>query len=151
MTKISAGLLLYRKVESGIEVMLVHPGGPFWAKKDDGSWSVPKGIVDENEDLKDAARREFEEEIGQPAPKGKIIELGSVKYGDKKVFCWAVESDFATESIQSNLVKIEWPPRSGKLQDFPECDKAEWFEVTTAKTKILKGQQPFIERITELA
>lgn len=149
MPKISAGLLLFRRGQSGSQVMLVHPGGPFWAKKDDGSWSLPKGLADEQEDLQHAAQREFAEEIGSPAPAGELLSLGSVSYSNKKVFAWAIEADLDVSSIQSNTIQLEWPPKSGTMRDFPECDRAAWFDLETAKVKLVKGQTAFIERLAQ--
>jgi predicted NUDIX family NTP pyrophosphohydrolase len=133
-----------------MEVLLVHPGGPFWAKKDLGAWSVPKGEFPPGEDALVAARREFEEETGF-AVDGRFIQLTPVKQsGGKLVQVWAVEGDCDASAVRSNTFSIEWPPRSGKEQQFPEIDRAEWFTIEAAKQKILKGQIPFIEELKRI-
>jgi predicted NUDIX family NTP pyrophosphohydrolase len=147
MVKLSAGLLPYRRTPKGVEVMLVHPGGPFWAKKDAGAWSIPKGEHTEDEDPRAAAKREFSEETGLPAPEGDLIPIGEVKYGNKKVAGWAVEADFDVTTIKSNMVTIDWPPRSGQTMEIPECDRAGWFTLAKATGKLVKGQVPFIDTI----
>lgn len=147
MIKVSAGILVYRRKNSGVEILLVHPGGPFWSKKDAASWSVPKGMCDPGEELLDAAHREFTEETGFTVPHGQTIDLGSVKYGDKRVNVWAVEGDLDAKAIKSAFITVDWPP--GKQTQFPECDKAAWFDPQTAAYKIVKGQLPFIERLTD--
>jgi len=145
MSKQSAGLLLFRQGAEGIEVLLAHPGGPFWAKKDDGSWSIPKGELEEGEDPLAAAKREFEEEMGLP-PAGAFLPLQPLKQsGGKLVFAWAVRSDFDPSRLKSNRFSMEWPPKSGRRQEFPEVDRAAWFGVETARRKILKGQAPFLD------
>jgi predicted NUDIX family NTP pyrophosphohydrolase len=149
MVRLSAGLLLYRSGEHGVEVMLVHPGGPFWANKDDGAWSLPKGEYNEAEEPHLAAKREFTEETGLPAPDGELIDLGEVKYGNKKVVGWAIEGDADVSHITSNLITIDWPPKSGKTIEVPECDRAEWFDLVTAQTKLVKGQVPFIDALAK--
>ena len=153
--KRSAGLLFFRRREDATEVLLVHPGGPLWARKDDGGWSVPKGEVEENEDLLAAARREVEEETGA-RPSGAFIPLPPVRQtGGKVVHVWAVECDFDPASLVSNLFEMEWPPRSGRRQSFPEVDRADWFDLETAARKILPSQtivlQHLRERLTETA
>jgi predicted NUDIX family NTP pyrophosphohydrolase len=149
MPKFSAGLLLFRKRHEEIEVFLVHPGGPYWAKKDEGAWSLPKGEYDQSEDALEAAKREFLEETGFSAS-GAFLPLGEVKQpGGKHVMAWALEADVDARSIVSNPFSVEWPPKSGKLQQFPEVDRAEWFSLTRARAKILKGQVPFLERLTK--
>ncbi|WP_082072796.1 NUDIX domain-containing protein [Hyphomicrobium sp. 99] len=148
-TATSAGLLLYRD-RNGLEVMLGHPGGPYWRKKDDGSWTVPKGEVIGGEDLYKAALREFVEEIGFH-PKGSAVPLGSVRQaGGKCVHVWAIEDDWNPETLVSNTFSIEWPPRSGRMQDFPEIDRAQWFDLATAHAKILKSQAEFLNRLALL-
>jgi predicted NUDIX family NTP pyrophosphohydrolase len=138
--KQSAGLLLFRRRAGSLEVLLVHPGGPFWARKDDGAWSIPKGEVDEHEDALAAARREVEEETGA-RPSGPFISLASLhQRGGKIVHVWAVESEFDPSSLTSNLFELEWPPRSGRRRSFPEVDRADWFDLTTASRKILASQ-----------
>lgn len=145
-SKKSAGILLYRKSKS-IEFLLVHPGGPFWKNKDLGAWSIPKGEFSENEEPLAAAIREFEEEVGVKL-KGKFIELSPVKQKNGKlVFAWALEGDIDISSIKSNLFEIEWPPKSGKKQMFPEIDKAQWFSFEDAKQKIISAQVSFIEEL----
>lgn len=148
MTKHSAGILMYRSREDSLEVFLVHPGGPFWAKKDDGAWSIPKGEFDvENEDPLEAAKREFEEETGI-ALEGDFVPLDTLKQSSMKiVHAWAVEGDCDAAKIKSNTFSMEWPPRSGKQQEFPEVDRAGWFDIETAKIKILKGQRALIDRL----
>src|SRR5262252_3749819 len=127
MAKLSAGLLMYRRREGGLEVFLVHPGGPFWAKKDLGAWSIPKGEYDEGEEPLAAARREFEEETGIQ-PEGHFVPLKTIKQpGGKTVLAWAFEGDADVAAIKSNTFSMEWPPHSGKQQDFPEVDRAGWF------------------------
>lgn len=145
MPKASAGILLYRFIEKTVEVFLVHPGGPFWAKKDVGVWSIPKGEFQTSEDPREAARREFQEETGQMID-GDFLALSPVKQsGGKIVYAWAVEGDCDEKNIQSNMFSLEWPPRSGKMQEFPEIDRADWFDLQTAQEKILKGQLGLIE------
>jgi predicted NUDIX family NTP pyrophosphohydrolase len=150
MAKSSAGLLMYRRRHGVIEVLLVHPGGPFWAKKDLGSWSIPKGLFEQDEDPLEAAKREFKEETGYQAT-GKFIPLTSLKQaGGKIIHAWAVEGNLDTSSIKSNTFPMEWPPRSGKWKNFPEVDRAEWLTIDVAKEKILKGQIGFIEELQKI-
>jgi predicted NUDIX family NTP pyrophosphohydrolase len=145
MTKRSAGLMVYRRRDDGVEVFLVHPGGPFWAKKDDGSWSIPKGEFEEGEESLDVARREFFEETGVEV-NGDFVEVGQVKQaGGKVVMAWAVEGDFDPASLRSNAFEMEWPPRSGRMQKFPEVDRGAWFPVDAARGKILKSQEPLLD------
>jgi predicted NUDIX family NTP pyrophosphohydrolase len=147
MAKRSAGLLLYRWRDESIEVFLVHPGGPFWAKKDVGAWSIPKGEYVDGEDPLSAARREFEEETGFPAPVN-VLALGDVKQaGGKIVNAWAAEGDCDPAKLVSNLCDIEWPPRSGRKMKIPEVDRAAWFSMDEARQKILPSQLPFIDRL----
>jgi predicted NUDIX family NTP pyrophosphohydrolase len=147
MSKISAGILLTRVTAQGREVLLVHPGGPFWAKKDDGAWSIPKGEAGDGEDLLAAARRELAEETGC-APDGPAVPLGSVRQaGGKVVHAWAIEADFDPANLRSNTFSIEWPPRSGRRRDFPEVDRAAWFSLSRARDKILAAQRPFLDRL----
>ncbi len=146
MPKLSAGLLMFRRANTGIEVLLVHPGGPFWQKKDIGSWSVPKGEYEKGEDPLEAAKREFEEETGV-APRGDFISLEEVKQSSGKVIAvWALEGNCSAEQVRSNTFQMEWPPRSGKLQEFPEVDRAGWFSLEEARDRISKGQVSFIEK-----
>jgi predicted NUDIX family NTP pyrophosphohydrolase len=145
--KKSAGLLLYRWRNRELEIFLVHPGGPFWARKDDGAWSIPKGEIAENEDPLKAAKREFFEETGFEAD-GNFIALTPVKQaGGKWVYAWAVEGDCEAGAIKSNIFLMEWPPRSGDKKEFPEVDRAGWFPLETAKQKILKGQVSLLEEL----
>jgi predicted NUDIX family NTP pyrophosphohydrolase len=148
--KENAGLLMYRLRDSTLEVFLVHPGGPYWAKKDLGSWSIPKGEFEEGEDRLNAAKREFREETGF-LPEGSFAALTPVKQpGGKTVYAWAVRGDCDAETIVSNRFSIEWPPRSGKRQEFPEVDRAGWFTMDVAKEKILKGQLGFLEELRRI-
>lgn len=148
MTKRSAGLLLYRKRGTSFEIFLVHPGGPFWAKKDLGAWSIPKGEYQDGEEALDAARREFMEETGFAAP-ANAVALGEVKQaGGKIVMAWAAEGDCDPERMVSNVCSIEWPPRSGRMIEIPEADRGGWFALDEARERILKSQQPFLERLT---
>jgi len=145
-----AGLMMYRWCNSALEVFLVHPGGPYWAKKDLGAWSIPKGECAEDEDRLDAAKREFQEETGF-LPEGNFIALTPIKQpGGKLVHAWAFKGDCDAEAIVSNTFSIEWPPRSGKRQAFPEVDRAEWFTIDAAKKKILKGQVGFLEELERM-
>jgi predicted NUDIX family NTP pyrophosphohydrolase len=145
--KKSAGLLLYRSETVGLEVLLVHPGGPFWQRKDEGAWSIPKGEIDEGEDELAAARREFSEETGY-TPKGTAHDLGSVRQpSGKDVHVWAVQDDWDATRLVSNTFDVEWPPHSGHTHTFPEVDKAAWFDLDAARTKILKGQIAFLDRL----
>ncbi len=147
MPKRSAGLLLYRQRDESVEVLLVHPGGPFWAKKDLGAWSIPKGEYAENENPLTAARREFEEETGFPAPTD-ATPLGELKQaGGKMVVAWSAEGDCDPEKLVSNRCQVEWPPRSGRMIDIPEVDRAAWFSMKEARERILKSQQPFLDRL----
>jgi predicted NUDIX family NTP pyrophosphohydrolase len=148
MAQTSAGILLYRCGASGLEVLLVHPGGPFWAKKDDGAWSIPKGMLEQGESPLVAAQREFREETGC-LPQGDFIELGAFKQpGGKKVLAWGLKGDFDLASFRSAPFELEWPPRSGRIQRFPEADRAEWFDLETAARKILKGQRAILTELT---
>ncbi|WP_426671781.1 NUDIX domain-containing protein [Mucilaginibacter sp. McL0603] len=147
MAKQSAGILLYSFKDNQLQVFLIHPGGPFFSKKDNGSWSIPKGEFNNDESPLDAAKREFMEETGQPID-GNFIELEPViQKAGKKVYAWAVEGDIDHETIVSNLFEMEWPPRSGKKQTFPEVDKAAWFDVEEAKAKINPAQFGFINEL----
>jgi predicted NUDIX family NTP pyrophosphohydrolase len=147
--KKSAGILLYRFRDHSPEIMLVHPGGPFWAKKDAGAWSVPKGEFDDTEDPLDAAIREFEEETGFSLPTHKkYIALASIRQkSGKMVYVWALEYDLDTKNIRSNTFELEWPPRSGKKQQVSEIDRAEWFSPERARVKIISGQKGFIDEL----
>lgn len=150
MAKHSAGLLLYRQKRGQTEIFLVHPGGPFWARKDEGSWSIPKGELEESEDPLEAAQREFREETGSSVT-GEFLRLASVRQPSGKiVHAWAVEGDFDPATIQSNTFSMEWPRASGKMANFPEVDRAEWFSFERASRQILKGQRPFLDQLQQL-
>lgn len=149
MSVCSAGILLYRFNEGNLQVMLVHPGGPFWAKKDDGAWSIPKGIYEEGENPLAAAKREFQEETGQEVD-GDFIDLGELKQPSRKIVqAWALEHDLDTSRIISNTFSLEWPPKSGAVREYPEVDRGRWFNVQEAREKILKGQLEFLDRLVE--
>jgi predicted NUDIX family NTP pyrophosphohydrolase len=144
--KISAGLLLFRR-RNDLQVLLVHPGGPFWQRKDDGAWMLPKGEVSEGEDPLAAARREFVEETGYQ-PKGLPLAIGSLRQtGGKLVHAWAVEDDWDPKKLVSNRFEMEWPPKSERVQSFPEIDAADWFLLPEARRKILKSQVEFLDRL----
>ena len=145
MKKYSAGILVFRQ-NPDVEVLLLHLGGPFWAKKD--SWTIPKGEIKPDEDEFAAAKREFFEEVGMAAPDGKYIDLGQIDQPpDKTNHIWAVAGSLNLSGFKCNEFSMEWPPRSGKMQTFPECDRAEWFSLNQAKDKLLKAQQGFIDRL----
>jgi predicted NUDIX family NTP pyrophosphohydrolase len=149
MPKQSAGLLLYRRNHQRLEVFLVHPGGPFWAKKDRGAWSIPKGEYSAGEEPLAAARREFQEETGF-AIEGDFVELGTIRQaGGKLVSAWAIEGDCDPAALTSNLTQIQWPPQSGKTIDVPEVDRGAWFSFTEARDRILQSQTPFLDRLLE--
>lgn len=150
MAKESAGLLLFREVAGSPEVLLVHPGGPYWSRKDDGAWSIPKGELAEGEDGLAAARRELEEETGGRAD-GEAFPLAPLRQpGGKLVQAWAVRGDFDPNLLRSNSFTLEWPPKSGRMQQFPEVDRAGWFTLEGARKKILKGQAGFLDQLQEL-
>jgi predicted NUDIX family NTP pyrophosphohydrolase len=152
MPKRSAGLLIYRYIKNNeIEVLLVHPGGPFFAKKDSGVWSIPKGEYESGEDPLQVAKRELEEETGNVITNGKYTQLKpvTIKSG-KQIIAWAVETDFEKCFICSNNFEMEWPPKSGKLQSFPEVDKADWFTIKVAREKINQGQLPLLDEVVEM-
>jgi predicted NUDIX family NTP pyrophosphohydrolase len=143
----SAGLVLYRP-GAVLEVLLGHMGGPYFARKDDGAWSIPKGEYDETEPAFDAARREFAEEIGMPAPDGDYVDLGTVTQRNGKIVtAWAVEGDFDPEQLVCNTFDLEWPPRSGRIRSFPEIDRVAWFDVPTARIKALASQGELFDRL----
>jgi predicted NUDIX family NTP pyrophosphohydrolase len=148
----SAGILLFRRGGAEPEFLLVHPGGPFWARKDAGAWSIPKGQIEDEEEPRACAIRELEEELGA-APEldpDQLIELGSIKQkAGKVVEAWAAEADFDPATLASNTFAMEWPPRSGKQQEFPEVDRAEWFDLETAREKILPAQAELLDRLLE--
>lgn len=144
----SAALLLYRR-RAAVEVWIAHMGGPFWARKDEGAWSLPKGIV-ESDDLGDelsAARREFAEEMGSLAPDADYVPLGEFRGSGKTIVVFAAESEFEPDAIDSNTFELEWPPRSGRMQEFPEIDDARWFVVDDARTKLTKAQRPILDAL----
>lgn len=150
MAAISAGILLFRRTGEALEVLLVHPGGPYWAKKDLGAWSIPKGLVEEGEEPLQGALRELEEELGSPFSftAEELTELGSVRQkAGKVVHCWAAEGDFDPATLRSNSFSIEWPPRSGAEREFPEVDRAEWFGLDQARGKIIAAQAEFLDRL----
>ena len=150
MLKSSAGILLFRLVNRHTEVLLFHPGGPYWAKKDVGVWSIPKGLLNENEEPIHAALRELKEETGIDV-EGDLIKLTPVKQKNNKiVFAWALEQDFNPQEIKSNLFEIDWPPNSGQKKQYPEMDRGSWFTLEEAKVKILSGQLPFIAELEKM-
>ena len=147
MRKRSAGILMYRRDGGGLRLLLVHPGGPFWAKKDFGAWSIPKGEYVDGENPLAVAKREFAEELGR-APDGDFQELGELVQPSRKIVsAWAVEGDFDVGTLTSNTFELEWPPKSGRRQSFPEVDRAAWFTPEEARQRILRGQRDFIERL----
>jgi predicted NUDIX family NTP pyrophosphohydrolase len=149
VAKISAGVLLFRRRPAGVEVMLVHPGGPFWARKDAGAWSIPKGLVNEGEDWLAAAKREFQEETGM-AIEGECLDLGAHKQpGGKTIAAFAHAGDFDPASLTSNAFSIEWPPHSGRTAEFPEVDRAAWYSIDEAMEKAVPGQRPIIAALAE--
>jgi predicted NUDIX family NTP pyrophosphohydrolase len=149
MPRTSAGILLYRLDPAGPEVLLGHMGGPFWAKKDDGGWSIPKGEHGPDEDPLAVARREFTEELGFPVPAEDLAPLGALRVTSGKVLAvWAAEGDLDVTVTRSNTFELEWPPRSGRMQQFPEIDRAAWFGLDEARSKLVPGQVPFLDRLT---
>jgi len=148
--KRSAGTLLYRWASGRPEVLLVHMGGPFWARKDEHAWSIPKGEYTDGEDERAVAAREFAEELGSPLPPGPEVELGRANQSGKSVVIFARQADFDAASCVSNTFELEWPPKSGRLQSFPEVDRAEWFDLPAARLKVVKGQIVFFDRLLEL-
>lgn len=150
MPVLSAGLLVHHRDQWGLRVLLAHPGGPFWARKDDGAWSVPKGEYDPGEDARAAAQREFVEEVGLEPPTGRELALGERRQpSGKRLTVWAVEGDLDLTGSHSNVVTIEWPRGSGRTITFPEVDRVEWFDLATARTKLLRGQVPFLDDLVE--
>ncbi len=148
--KIAAGMILFRRTSASVEVLLVHPGGPFWANKDLGVWSIPKGQPEDGEELLDAARRELTEETGARA-EGDLVSLSSVKQpGGKTVHAWAVEGDFDLAQLKSSTFSMEWPRGSGRKQTYPEVDRAEWFSLPDARRRLLPGQVPLLDRLERL-
>lgn len=148
--RVSAGIVLFRRPGSRLEVLLAHPGGPFFDKRDSGHWSIPKGEPDEDEPLVDAARREFLEETGVTLPNGAWLELGSiVQKGGKVVHAWGVEGDLDPAQAQSETFEQEWPPKSGRLQTFPEIDRVDWFDPAEARRRIKEAQVPLLDRLED--
>lgn len=153
MAATSAGILLHRRRDDSVEVLLVHPGGPFWAKKDEGAWSIPKGELDDGEESRACALRELEEELGSSLGlmDADLIELGSVRQkSGKMVHGWAAEAEFDPSQLRSNTFAMEWPPRSGRQREFPEVDRAEWFGLDEARRRINPAQAEFLDRLLEL-
>ncbi|RBY91093.1 NUDIX domain-containing protein [Blastococcus sp. TF02A-30] len=150
MARTSAGILLHRRGPGGTEVLLGHMGGPFWARKDDGAWSIPKGEHGPDEEPLAVAHREFEEELGSPVPAGDLVPLGEVRASGKVLRIWAGEGDLDAAACVSNTFELEWPPRSGRVQEFPEIDRAAWFGLEEACTKLVKGQLPFLDRLRDV-
>ncbi|WP_342712745.1 NUDIX domain-containing protein [Bradyrhizobium sp. B124] len=149
LPKASAGILLFRRKDEGVEVLLGHPGGPFWKKKDLGAWTIPKGLIAFGEPPLEAAKREFAEGTGY-TPRGAFVSLGDAKQpGGRTVHVWAAEDDWNPDELRSNPFEVEWPPRSGRQQSFPELDRAGWFGMPQAGDKILKGQAVFLDRLSE--
>jgi predicted NUDIX family NTP pyrophosphohydrolase len=147
----SAGILLHRRRDSGVEVLIGHMGGPFWARKDEAAWSVPKGEYGPGEDPFAVGLREFEEELGSPVPASDFVPLGEVKQsGGKVLTVWAAEGDLDADAAHSNTFELEWPPRSGRIQEFPEIDRAAWMTVDEARTKLVKGQVPLLDRLLDV-
>lgn len=150
MPKRSAGLVVYQADDDAVRVLLVHPGGPLWARRDAGAWSIPKGEYAEGDNPLEVAYREFSEELGQPAPAGQALPLGQViQSGGKRVSAWAVAGDVDVTQVTSNTFEMEWPRGSGRTRRFPEVDRAEWFSLPVAREKILKGQAPLLDRLTD--
>jgi predicted NUDIX family NTP pyrophosphohydrolase len=150
MQKQSAGILLYKRTDNGIEMLLVHPGGPYWAKKDAGVWSIPKGEFAKGEEPLSAAVREFSEELGYPLPEGELVPLGQARQSSGKiVHAWALQADLDASTVKSNTFTMEWPPKSGRQQEFPEIDKAEWFTLAAAPQKLARGQLPLLKMLAE--
>ena len=150
MPRQSAGILLYRRAAGNLEVLLVHPGGPYWAKKDLGAWSIPKGEYEEGEDPRACALREFEEELGAAPPAGTLAELGTAKQsGGKVVTAWAAAGDLDPAVAHSNTFTLEWPPRSGVMREFPEVDRADWFSIDEARRRINPAQAVFLDRLPQ--
>jgi predicted NUDIX family NTP pyrophosphohydrolase len=147
----SAGILLFRRTGAAVEVLIVHPGGPLWARRDDGAWSIPKGEYDSGQEALAAARREFEEEIGAPVPDGEALALGEVRLkSGKRVVAWALEGDVDATAIRSNSFAMQWPPRSGRIQEFPEVDRGEWFTPASARVKLNPAQVEFVDRLVDM-
>lgn len=143
---------MFRRARSGIEVLLVHPGGPFWARKDEGAWSIPKGEYEPDDDPLACAKREFEEELGVPSPDGELRDIGEVtQAGGKRVRAWAQEADLDVSEMKSNTFEIEWPPKSGRRASFPEVDRAAWLRLDEARRKLNPAQVTFLDRLQTVA
>lgn len=148
--RISAGIVLWRRREGNLEVLLGHPGGPYFKKKKAGEWTVPKGEVEPGETLESVARREFEEETGHPVPDGAMIDLGQItQKGGKVVVAWGVEGDLDPAAATSNTFEVEWPPRSGRVETFPELDRVQWFDLPSARAAVREAQRPLLDRLEE--
>jgi predicted NUDIX family NTP pyrophosphohydrolase len=148
---LSAGMLLFRGNGDRLELLVVHPGGPLWARRDEGAWSIPKGEVTPGEDPLAAARREFAEELGSPAPDGEPLALGEVRLkSGKRVVAWALEGDLDADAIRSNTFGLQWPPRSGRVQEFPEVDRAAWLAPDAARAKLNPAQGAFVDRLVDM-
>ncbi len=146
--KRSAGIVLFRRTETGVEVLLGHMGGPYWERKDAGAWTIPKGEIEPDEDPLAVAKREFEEEFGCPVPATEFVDLGEIRQtGGKTVQAWAVEADLDAATIVSNTFELEWPPKSGRIQTFPEIDRAAWFDLESAHAVIISGQRQLLDRL----
>jgi predicted NUDIX family NTP pyrophosphohydrolase len=151
MPRTSAGILLHRRGDTGREVLIGHMGGPFWARKDEAAWSLPKGEYGADEGAFDVALREFEEELGSPVPASEFVPLGEIRQsGGKVLTVWAAEGDLDADATNSNTFELEWPPRSGQVQEFPEIDRAAWVTVDVARAKLVKGQVPLLDRLLEV-
>lgn len=151
VARTSAGLLPYRRRDGRLEVLIAHMGGPMWARRDEAAWTIVKGEHGEDEEALAAARREFAEETGAPAPRGPALELGEVRQsGGKRVTAWAVEADLDPSTLRSNTFELEWPPRSGRLQDFPEVDRFEWCEPELARRRLVRAQAELVDRLEGL-
>jgi len=150
MSARSAGIVLHRRRDGRLQVLLVHPGGPLWARRDEGAWSIPKGEHGADESPLSAARREFAEELGTPPPDGATLELGEVRLkSGKRVTAWALAGELDADVIRSNTFTLQWPPRSGRMQEFPEVDRAEWFDLEQARLKLNPAQVPLLDRLAE--
>lgn len=149
MPVLSAGLVLHRRTSGGVELLVAHMGGPFWARKDAGAWSFPKGVVEPGEEPLDAARRELAEELGVPAPDGPFVPLGEVRQPGKTVVAWAVEADLDPADVVPGTFEMEWPPRSGRTQAFPEVDRVAWVGPDEAVRLLVKGQRPLVARLLD--
>lgn len=148
----SAGIVLYRLVRGQLEILAVHPGGPYWASRDENAWSIPKGEIDPGHEPLAVAEREFSEELGSPPPDGPRLPLGEVvQAGGKRVVAWAVAGDLDPAGVRSNDVEIEWPPRSGRRTRFPEVDRAEWLTLDRARRKLVRAQAAFLDRLADMA